>query len=157
MSSLFTQLKAILSAPGKGVTIQASASIQLPTNPSSQDEKQPTATTTSLSTHPNPSRASRIYDKITALAGTRVSFCLTLACLLAWGITGALTGATQTWQIVLQDAGSIQCYFSDSLLMRQQQINCTKLLTLICRLRSRTATCHRLLQHHLLHHKPLLP
>ena len=68
------------------------------------------------------------------------------ATLLIWAIVGIVTGATQTWQIAIQDAGSIQCYVSDTLLMRQQQNNSRSLLKLVCQLRSRNMACKRLLQ-----------
>ncbi|BDD62729.1 low-affinity Fe(2+) transport protein [Monascus purpureus] len=94
----------------------------------------------------NPSRFGRAYDAVTAFAGTRITFGFTLTCLIVWGIVGGVCGATDTWQIVLQDASSIQCYFSDSLLMRQQQKSTRELTTLICHLRSRSATCRRLVE-----------
>ncbi|EIC06933.1 hypothetical protein OR221_2988, partial [Microbacterium laevaniformans OR221] len=39
-------------------------------------------------------------------------FLTTLSLILLWIILGIALGATQTWQIVMQNAGSIQCYIS---------------------------------------------
>ncbi|KAI9930836.1 low-affinity Fe(2+) transport protein [Aspergillus wentii] len=151
--SSFRKLGLFLGSPGRGIPIQASAPLELPGRSfpaveEEEDEKLPiqTAASVDLEGRRKLCRTGRLYDKVTNLAGTRVSFCVTLACLVGWGIAGGLTGAGETWQIVLQDASSIQCYFSDSLLMRQQQINYSKLLMLVCRLRSRGATCCRVLE-----------
>ncbi|KAF1801149.1 Low-affinity iron/zinc ion transport protein fet4 [Mucor lusitanicus] len=88
----------------------------------------------------------RIFDYITQYAGSRIAFVITLILLVAWAIVGAVLGAPETWQIVMQDASSIQCYISDSLLMRQQQNYTYKLLTIISQLRSRVATVDRILR-----------
>ncbi|EPB92518.1 hypothetical protein HMPREF1544_00531 [Mucor circinelloides 1006PhL] len=86
----------------------------------------------------------RIFDGITQYAGSRIAFVVTLMLLAAWAVVGAVLGAPETWQIVMQDASSIQCYVSDSLLMRQQQNYTYKLLTIISQLRSRVATVDRI-------------
>ncbi|MCJ1302090.1 low-affinity Fe(2+) transport protein [Hypocenomyce scalaris] len=87
----------------------------------------------------------RFFDDITRLAGTRLIFAGTLLVLLAWMIIGITLGPTQDWQIAMSDAGSIQCYISDTLLMRQQQNHYRGLLTVLAELQSRSGTCHRLL------------
>ncbi|KAJ6114238.1 low affinity iron transporter-like protein [Penicillium sp. IBT 16267x] len=91
-----------------------------------------------------------VFDKIVAFAGTPLVFFLTIAILLAWMTIGIVLGPSQTWQIVLQNAGSIQCYVSDTLLMRQQRNKSRDLLSLVCNLRSRNAACRRMVEW--LHH-----
>lgn len=156
-----------ISSPGRKVATEATADTQLPyTNNSSNtniaseqlklwgNEKSaherinnslPDLESTQ-SKEPRSSLASRIFDAITRLAGTKYTFFLMCTALLTWAIVGIVTGATQVWQIVIQDSGSIQCYISDTLLIRQQQNHGRALLKLICRLRSRNMTCKRLLQ-----------
>ncbi|GAN09411.1 iron/zinc ion transporter [Mucor ambiguus] len=88
----------------------------------------------------------RIFDYITQYAGSRIAFVVTMILLVAWAIVGGVLGAPEIWQIVMQDASSIQCYVSDSLLMRQQQNYTYKLLTIISQLRSRVGTVDRILR-----------
>ncbi|GAA5802160.1 Low-affinity iron/zinc ion transport protein fet4 [Helicostylum pulchrum] len=88
---------------------------------------------------------SRIFDSVTKLAGSRTAFCITLLVLIAWAIVGIVLGAPDNWQIFMQDGSSIQCYISDTLLMRQQHNHCNALLSFIAQLRSRNATYKRLL------------
>ncbi|RHZ57048.1 hypothetical protein CDV55_100476 [Aspergillus turcosus] len=154
-----------LCAPGRKPVIEASAIAQLPHRPpvvnlafeleicdkvttnSKDGEKQSSSELRKIEFNERKaSRLSRIFDRVTGLAGTKYTFFLMLAALLIWAIVGGVTGATQTWQIVIQDASSIQCYISDTLLMRQQQNNSRNLLKLVCQLRSRNRTCKRLLQ-----------
>ncbi|KAG2196899.1 hypothetical protein INT47_005123 [Mucor saturninus] len=93
----------------------------------------------------------RLFDNITQYAGSRISFLATLLILLIWAAVGAALGAPEFWQIFMQNAGSIQCYISDTLLMRQQQNHCQKLLTIISQLRSRITTVSRLLRSNDIH------
>jgi low-affinity ferrous iron transport protein len=88
--------------------------------------------------------STRIFDSVTKFAGTAVVLFLTIALLVLWLILGLVLGTTQTWQIVLQNTSSIQCYISDTLLMRQQHNHSRGLLTMICNLRSRNATYRRI-------------
>ncbi|KAK9708983.1 low-affinity Fe(2+) transport protein [Basidiobolus ranarum] len=92
------------------------------------------------------SLGSRFFDSITKHAGSKVIFLITLIILVAWAIVGIVLGAPPNWQIAMQDGSSIQCYISDSLLMRQQQNHCNDLLTIIAQLRSRNSTLKRLLR-----------
>lgn len=94
---------------------------------------------------------SRVFDAITQYAGARITFVITLLILITWAIVGIVLGAPENWQIVMQDGGSIQCYISDTLLMRQQQNHCYKLLTIISQLRSRNTTQNRLLHNSDIH------
>ncbi|KAI9472176.1 MAG: Low-affinity iron/zinc ion transport protein fet4 [Benjaminiella poitrasii] len=89
----------------------------------------------------------RIFDIITQYAGSRIAFVITLIILGAWAVVGIVLGAPENWQIVMQDGSSIQCYISDTLLMRQQHNNCYGLLSILSQLRSRNATLSRLLHH----------
>ncbi|ORX96654.1 Low affinity iron permease, partial [Basidiobolus meristosporus CBS 931.73] len=92
------------------------------------------------------SMGGRFFDCITEYAGSRFIFVSTLATLVGWAIAGIFLGAPANWQIAMQDGSSIQCYISDTLLMRQQQNHCDRLLTIIAQLRSRNTTCRRLLR-----------
>ncbi|KUJ20485.1 Low affinity iron permease, partial [Mollisia scopiformis] len=83
---------------------------------------------------------------ITNAAGSYIVFITTIVLLVLWAILGGVFGATQTWQIVMQDASSIQCYVSDTLLMRQQQNGFIELLKTIGELRSRNQTLVRILR-----------
>ncbi|KAI8988828.1 Low affinity iron permease-domain-containing protein [Pilobolus umbonatus] len=88
---------------------------------------------------------SRFFDAVTNAAGARVTFTLTLLILVGWAVAGGILGAPDVWQIIMQDGSSIQCYISDTLLMRQQQIHTHTLLTILATLRSRLGTFSRLL------------
>jgi low-affinity ferrous iron transport protein len=98
------------------------------------------------------STSTSVFDMVTRLAGTAFVLFATLVCLLIWAVLGIVLGPTQTWQIVIQNASSIQCYISDTLLMRQQQHNDRDLLILICQLRSRNETCRRRIEEKLTTH-----
>lgn len=87
----------------------------------------------------------RIFDAITTYAGTRVTFITTILLLIIWAVIGGVLGAPEVWQIVMQDVGSIQCYISDTLLMRQQHNHYYTLLHIVSQLRSRNNTQNRLL------------
>ncbi|PMD48097.1 Low affinity iron permease [Hyaloscypha variabilis F] len=87
-----------------------------------------------------------VLDGITNVAGSRLVFLGTLALLLVWTILGIVLGATQVWQIVMQNASSIQCYVSDTLLMRQQANSTHSFLVSIAEMRSRSASCMRMLR-----------
>ncbi|KAI9359768.1 hypothetical protein BD770DRAFT_385472 [Pilaira anomala] len=76
---------------------------------------------------------------------------ITLLILAIWAVVGIVLGAPEIWQIIMQNGGSIQCYISDTLLMRQQQNHCYKLLTIISQLRSRNTTVARLVRDPELH------
>lgn len=89
---------------------------------------------------------SGLFDGITNFAGTPLVLLFTVAALLGWALIGIVLGPTQVWQIALQNTSSIQCYVSDTLLVRQQHNGARDLLTQLCELRSRGATCRRILQ-----------
>jgi low-affinity ferrous iron transport protein len=89
---------------------------------------------------------SNFLDTVTRFAGSRLVFVTTLTVLFVWAIIGIVIGPTQDWQIVIQNAGSVQCYISDTLLMRQQQNNCSRELRAIGQIRSRAISCKRMLR-----------
>lgn len=80
------------------------------------------------------------------VAGSIFVLAIVMALLVGWIVWGALTGATDTWQIVMQDGQSIQTYVWNSFLMRQQLDNNEKMLLLYAKLKSRSLTHKRLLE-----------
>jgi low-affinity ferrous iron transport protein len=91
-------------------------------------------------------RSFDILDSVTNVAGSRLVFLGTLALLLVWMILGIVLGTTDVWQIVMQNASSIQCYGSDTLLMRQQANTTHSFLVSIAEIRSRSASCLRIVR-----------
>jgi low-affinity ferrous iron transport protein len=86
------------------------------------------------------------FDKITRLAGSSGVFFAMLAIIGAWAILGIVYGTTDTWQIMMQNASSIQVYVTDILLIRQQQNASRALMTTLAEIQSRNETCERLLR-----------
>lgn len=78
-------------------------------------------------------------------SGTIAMFCFIVLVFIAWIVAGIVLKAPDAWQIVMQDGQSIQCYFWDTLLMRQQLDDHHKFLTLYAKLKSRVCTHKRLL------------
>lgn len=99
---------------------------------------------------PLPSRPEKksggILDKVVAAAGSRWALGFVLLLLVAWGVLGAVYGATDTWQVYLQDVSSLQSYTSATLLMRQQNTNTQGLLKRICNLLSRSQSNERMIK-----------
>lgn len=87
-----------------------------------------------------------ILDKVVKAAGSRWALGFVLLLLIAWGILGGVFGATDTWQVLLQDVSSLQAYFSATLLMRQQNNNTRGLLKRICNLLSRSTSNERMVK-----------
>lgn len=85
-------------------------------------------------------------DKVVSAAGSRWALGFILLLLTGWGILGAVYGATDTWQVYLQDVSSLQSYTSATLLMRQQTTNTQNLLTRICNLLSRSQSNERMVR-----------
>lgn len=52
--------------------------------------------------------AGRFFDWVVGLAGTRIMFTIIFLILLGWAIAGIVLNAPDTWQVILQDASSIQ-------------------------------------------------
>ncbi|KAE8442065.1 hypothetical protein EG329_003873 [Mollisiaceae sp. DMI_Dod_QoI] len=90
-------------------------------------------------------RKPNAFDKVTKLAGSSVVVFVMLGILLLWLIMGLVYGTTDTWQIILQNASSIQVYVTDILLIRQASNAHRSLMTTIAELQSRNKTCERLL------------
>lgn len=110
-----------------------------------EDEKR--IVVTEESTHPELStkRKPNAFDKVTKLAGSSVVVFIMLGILVLWLVMGLVYGTTDTWQIILQNASSIQVYVTDILLIRQASNAQQSLMTTIAELQSRNQTCERLL------------
>lgn len=80
------------------------------------------------------------------VAGSIYVLFIASALLIGWIIWGALTGASDTWQIVMQDGQSIQTYVWNTFLMRQQLDNSDRMLLLYGKLKSRSLTHKKLLK-----------
>ncbi|GMG39637.1 unnamed protein product [Ambrosiozyma monospora] len=78
-------------------------------------------------------------------AGSIHSFITLWIILIAWIVYGIVSHASDTWQIVMQDGQSIQTYFWDTLLMRQQLDDSHKFLKLFGTIKSRSSTHKKLL------------
>lgn len=85
-------------------------------------------------------------DKVVKAAGSRWALGFVLVLLITWGILGGVFGATDTWQVILQDVSSLQAYASATLLMRQQNTNTRTLLGRICGLISRSRSNERMVR-----------
>ncbi|QPG75740.1 hypothetical protein FOA43_003100 [Brettanomyces nanus] len=88
----------------------------------------------------------RMVVKVVHWSGSASAFFLSATILVLWAIVGIVYKAPDTWQIVMQDGQSIQCYIWDTLLMRQQLDDNNEFLRLYGRLKSRYVTHKRLLQ-----------
>ncbi len=87
-----------------------------------------------------------VFDFIVKLAGSRWTFLFTLSLLVVWAVVGGLYGPSDTWQVILQDVSSIQCYISATLLMRQQQNATRSLIGQICSMISRSQSNERMIR-----------
>lgn len=87
-----------------------------------------------------------VLDKVVSAAGSRWALGFILLLLVGWGVLGAVYGATDTWQVYLQDVSSLQSYTSATLLMRQQTTNTQNLLKRICSLLSRSQSNERMVK-----------
>lgn len=79
------------------------------------------------------------------VTGSVYMLVLVVLILIGWIIWGAITGAPDTWQIVMQDGQSIQTYVWDTFLMRQQLDDNEKFLILSGKLKSRLETHRKLI------------
>lgn len=84
-------------------------------------------------------------DWLVYIVGTKAAFLVMWIIVLIWVIVGIVCGATQDWQVVLQDGQSIQTYIWDTFLMRQQLIQSYEQNLIWSEFRSRTSTFRRLL------------
>lgn len=100
----------------------------------------------SLPPRPAKKQSSGALDKVVKAAGSRWALAFVLALLITWGVLGGVFGATDTWQVLLQDVSSLQAYASATLLMRQQNTNTRALLSRICGLISRSKSNERMVR-----------
>ncbi|KAF7921377.1 hypothetical protein BELL_0334g00060 [Botrytis elliptica] len=114
-----------------------------PGQPSSNGKREPILITTKDVTS-KPKR--NILDIVTKAAGSNWVFVAMMAIMLVWVIFGFINGTTDTWQIVMQNASSIQVYLTDILLLRQASNASNSLLTTLAELQSRNQTSERLLR-----------
>lgn len=84
-------------------------------------------------------------DKAVMWAGSQVMFFLMWVILIVWVIVGAIYNAPFNWQVVMQDGQSIQCYFWDTLLTRQQLTSTHEQVLIVTQLRSRVRSFKRFL------------
>ncbi|QOU23139.1 hypothetical protein BRETT_003330 [Brettanomyces bruxellensis] len=78
-------------------------------------------------------------------AGSITVFCIASLILILWIVIGIVYKAPETWQIIMQDGQSIQCYIWDTLLMRQQLDDSDRFLAFYGRLKSRFSMHKQLL------------
>lgn len=84
-------------------------------------------------------------DKAVMWAGSQIMFFLMWIILIVWVIIGAVYNAPFNWQVVMQDGQSIQCYFWDTLLTRQQLTSTHEQVLIVTQLRSRVRSFKRFL------------
>lgn len=82
----------------------------------------------------------KTLDKLVIWAGSQAMFYLMWVILIIWVVVGAVYNAPFNWQVVMQDGQSIQCYFWDTLLTRQQLTSTHEQVLVIAQLRSRIST-----------------
>ncbi|SCU97715.1 LANO_0E16754g1_1 [Lachancea nothofagi CBS 11611] len=82
----------------------------------------------------------RTLDKVVRYAGTQIVFFLMWVVLVIWIVIGIVYKAPENWQVVMQDGQSLQCYFWDTLLMRQQLNSAHEHINVCALLRSRIKT-----------------
>ncbi|RDW75332.1 putative low affinity iron protein [Coleophoma cylindrospora] len=87
-----------------------------------------------------------LFDKVTRAAGSNYVFVGMLAIVAAWVVLGFVQGTTDTWQILMQNASSIQVYVTDILLLRQQSNGMKSLLTTLAEMQSRNQSVDRLIR-----------
>ena len=95
-----------------------------------------------------PSKFGRTFDRLTNFAGDTVVFLITCAILVMWMILGIVYRAPDNWQIAMQDGSSIQAYFSDSFLMRQQQNEYMDLLQFLCEFKKNAVNYLKIFEHY---------
>ena len=84
-------------------------------------------------------------DKAVMWAGSQIMFFLMWIILIVWVVIGAVYNAPFNWQVVMQDGQSIQCYFWDTLLTRQQLTSTHEQVLIVTQLRSRARSFKRFL------------
>ncbi|SCU86088.1 LAMI_0D00364g1_1 [Lachancea mirantina] len=82
-------------------------------------------------------------DRLVDFAGSQLVFFFMWIILIVWIIVGIIYKAPDNWQIVMQDGQSIQSYFWDTLLMRQQLNSSHEHVWICANIRSRLKTIKR--------------
>ncbi|SCU82306.1 LAME_0C00562g1_1 [Lachancea meyersii CBS 8951] len=82
----------------------------------------------------------RVLDKLVMFAGTQFIFFIMWAIIIVWIVLGIVYKAPDNWQVVMQDGQSLQSYFWDTLLMRQQLTSAHDHTNVCAVLRSRIRT-----------------
>ena len=90
----------------------------------------------------------RVLDWLVRVAGSEYVFFIMWIILILWIVLGIVYKGTNVWQVVMQDGQSIQCYFWDTLLVRQQLLSAHEQRVVCGVLRSRIASFKRLAQEH---------
>lgn len=85
-----------------------------------------------------------ILDWLVMAAGSQFVFICMWVLLIVWTVIGIVFSAPFNWQVVMQDGQSIQSYFWDTLLMRQQLMSAHEQALTCGTLRSRIGTYKRL-------------
>jgi low-affinity ferrous iron transport protein len=113
---------------------------------SMKDQPQVNVTEISSPNEVSSAKKSNLFDKITRAAGSSTTFFVMLTILGIWVLLGFIFGPTDTWQIILQNASSVQVYITDILLIRQSSNAGRSMMTTLAELQSRNKTCERLLR-----------
>ncbi|TVY91129.1 Low-affinity iron/zinc ion transport protein [Lachnellula willkommii] len=87
-----------------------------------------------------------VFDKITRAAGTPTFFFIMLSLVTLWALAGIVYGPSDTWQIIFQNASSVQVYIESMLLLRQQATASRAIKTTLAEVQSRNKSCERLLR-----------
>lgn len=88
----------------------------------------------------------RILDYLVWIAGSEYVFFIMWGILIIWIVVGCVYNGPDVWQVVMQDGQSLQCYFWDTLLMRQQLISAHEQKVICGVVRSRIASFKTLAQ-----------
>lgn len=85
----------------------------------------------------------RILDWLVMAAGSEYVFFLMWCILIIWIVLGCVYKGPNVWQVVMQDGQSLQTYFWDTLLVRQQLISAHEQRIICGVVRSRIASFRR--------------
>lgn len=85
-------------------------------------------------------KTDKALDWMVDFAGSIFMFIIMWIILIIWIIIGAIYGAPDVWQVVMEDGQSIQTYIWDTLLMRQQLMSAHDQILVCANIRSRIGT-----------------
>lgn len=104
----------------------------------------------SVQSSPSSKREKRLLDRwldrVVTFSGSGITTFLILAILLAWALLGIKYSQTSAWQVGISDVQSVFNLIFDALLVRQQLNSHNDALTVLCTLKSRSASHHRMLE-----------